>query len=183
MLLALLLALETFEERRVDLRDGWRQTGSGWCVEFARPDKLANRHIRVVAPGAEKVSINGLTLSRPYDVTGLLGASNELCTDARTASLRVTPMVYIDSARVRAAENQVEATVSVRNTLDNTVNVAVALEGQDLSATATVPPGMTQDVVLRGSARVGVQVMILMDKDEEAMEGAYRYRTPVTVTR
>lgn len=102
-----------------------------------------------------------------------------------------TPRVYVAGERIErnAATGEVKAAVAVRNSLENTVNIVVSLtlarESADppVEAGATVPPGVTQMVQLTGriaspGAGAGASAgawRIVLEKQEEAMEGGYRF--------
>ena len=153
-------------------------------IEFAAPADLATLHVRLELERPGGVRLNGAPLDpgAVVDVAGRLGRANllEAARDAGRARLLVTPRVYIASAEVVVAGGLVRAAVVVRNTLENTVNVAVGVSAVDgvvaASAAATVPPGTSQEVVLQGPMPGGTErVKISVDKDEEAMEGSYRY--------
>jgi len=96
------------------------------------------------------------------------------------ASLLLSPRVYLAKLDAILCQDHLAATAWVRNTLDNTVNVSVALaQGPAHSAPvdATVPPGMTQSIPVRfpitAKAGQALDVIARLEKAEEAMEAAY----------
>lgn len=110
---------------------------------------------------------------------------------AATIVLLSTPRVYVAAERIRLApDGSVEATIAVRNSLENTVNAYLTLAPAaaagsssssnsrgELEADATIPPGVTQTVRLSGKlpAQSGPPWRIVLEKQEEAMEGGYRF--------
>lgn len=95
---------------------------------------------------------------------------------------RVEAAQLIETPRVFVSEYELgdrEARLWVRNTLDNTVNVYGTVAGQggsEWSGSGTVPPGTTQLLILSGGAGMGeAPWRIMVEKQEEAMEGAYRF--------
>lgn len=102
-----------------------------------------------------------------------------------------TPRVYVVSELIRsAADGNIEAVLAIRNSLENTVNTYVtlslatstaaaaqAVDAPKLEADATIPPGVTQTVRLSGKLppNPGGLWRIVVEKQEEAMEGGYRF--------
>lgn len=93
-----------------------------------------------------------------------------------------TPRVYVTGEQIRfGPDRAIEASLWIRNSLENTVNVYVTLEPAaadvKLEADATIPPGLTQTVRLAGRlpGTSGPPWRIVVEKQEEAMEGGYRF--------
>jgi hypothetical protein len=204
LLLAALSAAEVpvFEERRVELRGQWQRETEGFTLRFTPPPADFRVHVRLVlrdVPPSAAVRLNGSRLTPlagypgHYDVSDFLVPKlNTLILESasppRDAALLVTPRVFISSQTVDRDAGGLRVVTSVRNTLENTVNVtlwiSVPLVGRasaELSADGTVPPGTTVDVTARGGVAVSslhptVAITTLLEKAEEAMEGAYRFR-------
>ena len=92
------------------------------------------------------------------------------------AALLETPRVFV--TRYEIGERA--ARLWIRNSLENTVNVYVTVSGNSgaaaCEASATVPPGYTQIVPLTALAGIPEGPWrITLDKQEEAMEGGYRF--------
>lgn len=94
----------------------------------------------------------------------------------------VKDALFIETPRVFVTQYEISATGArlwVRNTLENTVNVYAAVSGagaSELEGSGTVPPGSTQLLILSGRAGIsGPPWRIMLEKQEEAMEGAYRF--------
>jgi hypothetical protein len=94
----------------------------------------------------------------------------------------IASAVLIETPRVFISRHEISARgvrLWVRNSLDNTANVYVRVtgeEGSEVAASATVPPGNTQIVTLPplpGMSRPPWRIEL--EKQEEAMEGAYRF--------
>jgi hypothetical protein len=196
-----------FEEKRVPLEGEWRRSGELSFVEFPSPRADFRNHVRLSLPGVEAgaaVSLNGRQLKSipgfngQYDVSDYLDPRGNKLTVAGAAApgkaaLLITPRVFLVSPRVEVVRGGMRAVVSVRNTLENTVNVTLffMLKGAgggtlgEWAVDGTVPPGTTQDMDIRGAlkgvAPRGFEASITMDKAEEAMEPAYRYRATVQV--
>ena len=93
----------------------------------------------------------------------------------REAALVETPRVFVSQVEIGGRS----ARVWVRNSLENTVNVYVTISGagaEQMEVSATIPPGTTQ--ILTAGGRAGISDppwRIVLEKQEEAMEGAYRF--------
>ncbi|MBM3794885.1 MAG: hypothetical protein FJW31_12625 [Acidobacteria bacterium] len=166
-----------------------------WTIVEIPPPQRAPEHAlyRLAAPGATAVWLDGVRLNAstadpgffelPYlhpnrpSRAAFAGWPSEV-------RLIVTPRVFIPREEIAydAATARVEARVWVRNSLHNTVNAVVTLtvpgHSADLSDSATVPPGVTQVVILKGrvaGAKNGDGWRRSVDKQEEALEGGYRF--------
>lgn len=93
----------------------------------------------------------------------------------REAILIETPRVFVTRHEIGAGQTK----LWVRNSLENTVNVYATVtgsSGDEASASATIPPGVTQIIALDGAARLAEPPWrIVLEKQEEAMEGGYRF--------
>jgi hypothetical protein len=201
------VAQPVFEETRVPVAGDWRQFLETASVEFPSPRADFRNHVRLALSGVAadaRVALNGRQLKAipgfrgQYDVSDYLDPRGNKLTIANPAppseaALLITPRVFLASPRVEVARGEMRAVASVRNTLENTVNVTLffvlkGAHGQKFGewvVDATVPPGTTQDIYTRGAVKDavprGAEVSITMDKAEEAMEPAYRYRALVQV--
>ncbi|MBM3734264.1 MAG: hypothetical protein FJW39_00625 [Acidobacteria bacterium] len=184
-----MVVLAVFREEVIPLGDWRADPRGGVFVEFDRPARIAGKHARLETPSRVELRLNSETIpgapARSYSGIGdSLGVRNRLwcASDPGPARLILTPRVFISEAVVQAGEAELTADVTVRNTLDNTVNVIVEVRKpgtpEGPSAVATIGPGVTQTVEVRGKlegVRSGEPLEIWVEKDEEAMEGAYRY--------
>lgn len=179
-----LAAIAVFGLEVVDLGGWTRLPDGGFVLEFGGPKDLATRYVRLELERPGALQLNGATLesAKVIDVSDRLGRDNRLTStqDRGRARLLVTPRVFVPAAEVAISSSGLRALVTVRNTLENTVNVAVEVRppggSEGPSAVATVPPGTSQVVEVKGPFPPGGgRVKIFILKDEEAMEGAYRF--------
>jgi hypothetical protein len=178
-------------EWRIDATPGG--SAYSWC-RFDTPRATDPRHIRLLlAPGATAF-LNGSRLQSnspgEYDVTDLLShrQPNLLAVTGPTspAELRVTPRVFIARHQTRMRNGQLIASIWIRNTLDNTVNAFIGIRGEGVlvEANVTVPPGVTQREELSTLvSEIPSELTVTLEKQEEAMEGAYRYEVRVVPER
>ena len=152
----------------------------------ARPPEHALYRLRVAAP---RIWLDGSALKPnadgDFDLLNLppRRVSRVTIPDwPADALLMVTPRVFISQHEIKLGPGgRASASLTVRNSLENTVNIYVTLGGaggaQDqLSADATVPPGYTQMVKLDGVLlQPGPPWRLMLEKQEEAMEGAYQF--------
>ena len=93
----------------------------------------------------------------------------------REAVLIETPRVFVTRHEI----GTVQTRLWVRNSLENTVNVYVTVgssTSDDASASATIPPSVTQILALDGAVKTTEPPWrIALEKQEEAMEGGYRF--------
>jgi hypothetical protein len=167
-----------------------RQTLPPTGATIARPKLDGPRHLRLVAPRDTVLRLNGAPLSPnengDFDITGRLPATLTVSPPAKV-DLVITPRVYIARQEFRFQGRELAALIWVRNTLENTVNAFLTLTapGLHLESTATVPPGVTQPVEIRGKVPDGVTnwiVTTLLEKEEEAMEGGYKFQVTQSVS-
>jgi len=159
---------------------------------FELPRGEGSRHIRLAFPAGARVWLNGVPLTiteyGDADVTDFVvrGRSNLLVIrggDGK-AELRITPRVYIARSLVQVHNGRLTARLWVRNTLENTVNVFASVLGEGVSSevTATVPPDVTQVVAMETAILAPPKrVRLAIEKQEEAMEGGYRFETTAPV--
>lgn len=170
-------------------------TWQPWTVVEIAPPQRAPEHAlyRLAAPGATVVWLDGTRLNASADDPGFFElpylhpkrpSRAAFAGWPADVKLVVTPRVFIprEDIAYNPDTGQVEARVWVRNSLENTVNAVVTLTvpgiSADLSDSATVPPGVTQVVTLNGrlaGVRSGAGWRLSVDKQEEAMEGGYRF--------
>ncbi len=171
-----MIALAVIQLAVIELGAPTPAAGGGFELRFPAPPGLAARHARLRFERHARAELNGSTLAGgetvEFDVMDPLGKSNRLfCpSDPGRVKLLLTPRVYAAAA----AFFDGRAEVVVRNTLDNTANVAVTIGGGP-SATAAIPPNTSLTVVVRGRIEAGPKREVWVDKDEEALEGGYRY--------
>ncbi len=173
----LALALEVFRLTEIDLGP-WRVEGTHRMIEFPAPRGIAGKHVRLVLERAAKVNLNGsaLGVGREFDVTDLAPTGNRVSTssDAGTARLLVTPRVFAS----RAQRSGRGVSVTIRNTLENTANVAVTVRSTGASdgpsVAATLGPGTTHTVEIGGPLPKD-PLEVLVQKEEEAVEGQYQF--------
>ncbi|MEZ5398484.1 MAG: hypothetical protein R2729_02380 [Bryobacteraceae bacterium] len=143
------------------------------------PPAGAARHIEIEAPGANRIWLNGQPLSPNdlgrYDVPWAIRKRN-IVVRQPAGSIRavIGPRVYIAAGRAESGKLR----VTVRNTLENTANVFAGLRRGETTlgeTAATVPPGVTQDIVIQLNAPLPDEALFYLDKEAEAMEGAYRH--------
>ena len=93
----------------------------------------------------------------------------------KEATLIETPRVFVSRHEIGAVQTK----LWVRNSLENTVNVYATVTGSggdEASGSATIPPGVTQILALDGAVRsTEPPWRIVLEKQEEAMEGGYRF--------
>ena len=95
----------------------------------------------------------------------------------------VKEAVMIETPRVFVSRYEIEdrtARLWVRNSLENTVNIYVTVSsaagGPQLETSDTIPPGYTKILPLTGRTGIsGPPWRIMLEKQEEAMEGGYRF--------
>lgn len=152
--------------------------GAELLCRFPAPQKLASRHVRLEVACAHAVYLNGLTVAGPAPVrtvTDLLsgrgGNTLRLHPACNPAKLLITPRVFIASVRRDAGG----LSVTVENTLDNTVSVAVSCRGPAgaAAASATIPANALADLLI--AVRGEGTVTCVLDKTSEAVEGAYQF--------
>lgn len=188
MLLAL-LAVATWEERTEDLSGRWEKAEIGYRQVVALKDAP---FVRLSAPRDARLWWNGTPMTvnenGDFDAPSL---RRENVLEARAAVavvLRITPRVYIASQKLTVAGGRLVARLTVRNTLENTVNAFVTIylpaHNKEWSATATVPPGVTQTVELGGDCPTAdrLEFLTVVEKQEEAMEAGYRFQVRSGVT-
>ncbi|MCC6540489.1 MAG: hypothetical protein IT162_23275 [Bryobacterales bacterium] len=163
-------------------------------VEIAPPPQPPGHALyRLAAPGAAAVWLDGVRLPASADDPGYFELpylhpkrSSRAALAGWPAGVRVavTPRVFIPREEIAydPSTGRVEARVWVRNSLENTVNAVIVLTVPgvlaDLSESATVPPGVTQAVTLSGhvaAGQNGAGWRLSVEKQEEAMEGGYRF--------
>lgn len=175
----LALALEVYRLVSLDLGP-WRIDGGERTIEFAAPKGISGKHVRLSLERAARVRLNGVELgsgpAREFDLSDLAPNGNRISTgsDAGTARLLVTPRVFASGVqRTRRG-----ASVTIRNTLENTANVAVTVRlpgsNNGPSAVATVGPGTSHAVEVEGPLPEA-KVEVLVQKEEEAVEGQYQF--------
>ncbi len=174
----LALALTVFRLLTID-PGPWRPDGAGVVVMFDAPRGIAGKHVRLKIGRPARLRLNGTDLgpaAREFDLPDLLIRGNRLSCDADpgTTRLLVTPRVFASEVQ-RSARG---ITVTIRNTLENTANVSVTVrargEANGPSAAATVGPGTAHAVELPGEFPEG-PVEVLVQKEEEAVEGRYQF--------
>ncbi len=175
--LALALAVPTILEQRVILPAG--------AATIARPKLDGPRHLRLVAPKATRLFLNQEPLSPnengDFDVTDRLPASLT-ATPPTQVELVITPRIYIARQDFRLQGGELAVRIWVRNTLENTANLyfTITAPGLHLESSATVPPGVTQSVEIRGPFTppysYKTNLTTVLEKQEEAMEGGYKYQ-------
>lgn len=175
----LALALEVFRLVTVDLGP-WRVEGTRRTIEFDAPRGIGGKHVRLVVERGAKVSLNGTGLgpvaAREFDLGDLSITGNRLSaeSDPGTARLLVTPRVFASQAQRSGRA----ATVTIRNTLENTANVSVTVRAAGASdgptVAATVGPNTEHTVEIPGPIPEG-RLEVLVQKEEEAVEGQYQF--------
>ena len=168
-----------------------RTSGAAWerfsVLEIpvpVRPPEHSHYRLRVAAPA---VWLDGARLSPAEDGEfDLLNLSPKRPSRVSLAGW-VTAAALIETPRVFIARHEILVDgirLWVRNSLENTSNVyatVTAAGGLEVSASATVPPGYTQIVILRAlPAGSAGPWRIVLEKQEEAMEGGYRFVQVVT---
>jgi len=146
---------------------------------FSAPPGLPARHVRLELPCLAPVYLNGSSLeggARVRAVSELLNGRgpNTLrmppaCAPAR---LLLTPHVYIATIRPEGKA----LSVTVENTLDNTVSIGLSCRGSGSPATASAT------IPARGLADLSIllfpqgRVTCLMEKTPEALEESYTFQ-------
>jgi hypothetical protein len=162
---------------------GAGDTGWSWAIVDA-PAAGARRHLEIVAPGAERVWLNGTALGRNelggYDVGTAVRRKNVVVRrPGGEVRLVSAPRVHLARAEVKRGR----LVIWVRNTLENTSNVFVGIAAGATvreEVTATVPPGVVQAVEFaKPEGPFPGEWDAVLDKEEEAMEGPYRQRVPL----
>jgi len=189
MMLLALLAVATWEERTEDLSARWLKAENGYRQVVTLKDAP---FVRLSAPREARLWWNGTPMTvnenGDFDAPSL---RRENVLEARAAVavvLRITPRVYIASQKLTVADGRLAARLAVRNTLENTVNAFVTIYlpalGREWTATATVPPGVTQTVELGGDCPSAdkLEFLTVVEKQEEAMEAGYRFQTRTILT-
>ncbi len=147
--------------------------------------------MQLEAPGAERVWLNGVLLQAAgepggYDIAWSVRRRNVVVRrPPGPLEVRITPRVFV--GRIETQANPRRMRVWITNTLENTSNVFVSLRTGDaavaktlVEVSATVPPGVTQMVDLAvPEFQLGEPLWAVLDKEEEAMEGAYRHQVGV----
>jgi hypothetical protein len=182
LLLALFLAA-TFEERTVDLSERWQSGGQG---VFQRVELSGTPFVRLAAPRHARLRWNGVMLhpnaDGELDAPFLRPVNLLEAAEAVPVLLKLTPRVFLSNQEITCADGRLAARLSLRNTLDNTVNLFITLQvpkhRKEWSATATVPPGVTQMLEITGQCRspLPAEFVTLVEKQEEAMEPGYIFR-------
>lgn len=153
-------------------------------VRFNLPANVGSRFVRVMGASLRQVYAEGRWAPKldpgEFDLTGLVrpGAGNEIAVSEEARVLIVvTPKVHVARNELLLRQGHLSGRVWVRNTLENTVNVYLTLDGGgQFSTSATVPPGATQAVEVESAATWNRVVILTLEKQEEAIEGAYVYR-------
>lgn len=188
-----LLASAALTEQTIPLpAESWAKAAGSEArqIRFDAPKTAEQRHIRLVLPRGAVAVLNDLRLEPnpmgDFDVGDLLSRARPnvltVTGPVEGASLRVTPRVYVARYEIEVRNGEVTARIWIRNTLENTVNAFVALEGGGLKleSNETVPPGSVHRAELRGKGAEPREFIIAVDKQEEAMEGGYRFEMRVT---
>lgn len=182
-------ALPRFGETEIVL-EAWTPSGGAVRHMLPVPREAAGKHVRLEVVRDAGLRLDGRGLAGPrrveeprrgveFDLTDLVtpGRQHELAAaEAVEGRLVIAPRVHIAGYRRARAGEPFAWQVSIRNTLENTANVVVRAERNGelvVEAVATVPPGVTQSVELRGEPPGDGEWRLLLRKDEEAMEGAY----------
>ncbi|MBM3812817.1 MAG: hypothetical protein FJW20_14415 [Acidimicrobiia bacterium] len=103
-----------------------------------------------------------------------------------SATLIISPRVFLSELRLQACPGSIRAAVWIRNTLENTVNISLRAELlTGASGAATIPPHSAQPVNLelrdtRLSSGTHWKMNFVLDKYEEAVEPAYAVTEVVT---
>jgi hypothetical protein len=181
-------------------------TPSYW-LSFSAPEWQAGSHARIRIPGPNPPSsvwMNSTALpavpgtAGEWDLNPLPahGSLIRLGVSAAISPARllivISPRVHIQGAELRPCPGVVAATIWVRNTLDNTVNVALVGEiqsGRDSVAASsevgTIPPGLIQPVLIE-IKHTALQpashweLLLRLEKAEEAIERDYTVTENVT---
>jgi len=176
-------------------------------VSFTAPRWRANAYARIRIPGPDSPSavwMNSAPLPPVPGVAGewelsplpafgsrlLLGVVSAI--QPSGVVLVMSPRVYLSRIDLTPCSGSLSAIVWVRNTLDNTVNVALMAEirpGREpilaAPAQATIPPGLIQPLALK-AAHAALRppsewdLLLRLEKAEEAVEAAYTVTENVT---
>ena len=168
-----------------------RTTGANWerfsVVEVPVPVRPPEHSLYRLRVAAQAVWVDGSRLSPAdageFDLLNLNPKRPSQVLIAgwvAAATLIATPRVFV--ARHEILDSGIR--LWVRNSLENTANVYATVTGaglSEVSASATVPPGYTQIVELKALPDAGAGPWsIVLEKQEEAMEGGYRFVQVVT---
>ena len=186
MVVVALLALATFEEQVIDLSGNWKPGGPRGYTQTV--DLKDTPFVRLDAPKGTALWWNGTPMAPnengDFDIPSQRRTNTLESKAAVPIRLKITPRVYIAGQTIRLNGDQLQARLSIRNTLENTVNAFVTIRAPvqklEWTATATVPPGVTQTVELSGncpSCRTPLDLAITLEKQEEAMEAGYRFES------
>lgn len=175
----LALAVTVFRLAVQDLGP-WHAHASGYALEFAAPKASVGKFVRLMLDKPARVRLNGAELSatpaREFDLLDLRREGNVLSceTEPGSARLLITPRVFASSA----AQSRGGVAVTIRNTLENTANVSVTVRKPGSTggpeAAATAGPGTAQTIELAGRIPGG-RVEVVVQKEEEAVEGQYQF--------
>jgi hypothetical protein len=163
---------------------------SWWRIDSDRT--VSSHWYRLLTAPNSTVWLNGARLIAGergvYDVSSLRGKNLIIVHPPARVWLSVTPRVFISQYQVNRNAASVQMSVTIRNTLENTVNAGLSVAGIETlaEAPATVPPGVSETVHLsfpfaRGQGSPAVTLRL--EKDGEAMEGSYRFDVPVRLTK
>jgi hypothetical protein len=193
-LLALLASAAPIEERVITVDGPWRETkdasGRTW---FTRTLDLSDApFVRLLAPEGIRVNWNDIPVTPngegDYDVPSMRRSNTIALSAPAPVTVKITPRVYLARQKITVADGKLLARIVIRNTLENTVNAFLTVRrdatGQEWTTTATVPPGVAQLVEVSGpcpNASLPMDLTILMEKQEEAMEAGYRVQQKITV--
>ena len=164
--MAALAAVTVFRLATVGLGP-WHRESQSQTIEFAAPKGVAGKFVRLQLERPARVRWNGSELpggpAREFDLADLENRENRLSVDRDPgrAMLLITPRVFASSAE-RTRDG---VTVTIRNTLENTANVSVTLRSpgatEGPSAVATVGPGTSHTVEVRGPVPEGrIEVLV-----------------------
>jgi hypothetical protein len=186
---AMLLFAAPLHTQRVPvvLTDGAAELrlGAGAAGEFIRLEVEGAMPAKVWVNGSEVAKSAG---AAEWDLSGFFrpGGANQLRVEGTAGALTLVhgPRVYIAAQTVSGNV----ATVSVRNTLDNTANVDVEAElttsggeAQHALRSITVPPGVTMPVDFPMTlAGKDWRLKTVITKHAEAVEGDYDVEETVT---
>lgn len=157
--------------------------GASVVCPFPAPPELHHRHVRLELACADPVYLNGSSVEgsaqpRPVGEFLIARGGNTLqmpftCTSAKQpAKLLITPRVYI----ARILPKGIGLTVTIENTLDNTVSIGLSCHGPAAAATAsaTIPARGQAELVVPVTAKG--KVTCVMEKTPEALEEAYQFQ-------
>ncbi|MCC6589569.1 MAG: hypothetical protein IT168_22925 [Bryobacterales bacterium] len=183
MIVLALLAVATYQEQVIDLSGKWK-SGGAWGYTQTVELKDAP-FVRLDAPKGTALWWNGTPVAPnengDFDIPSQRRSNTLEAKTAIPVRLKITPRVYVAGQDIRLSGGRLAARLFVRNTLENTVNafltIRAPLQKLEWSATATVPPGVTQTVEVMGkcNCEAPLDLEISLEKQEEAMEAGYRF--------